>query len=204
MGVNAEEERAGNTGGDKNVNAESTRYAKEKKGGIRFVTTAETEPCRRAGPLMDVPPVWTRQARLENTPVICCSENSFVKWLPVCVPGRRGPARRCWALRWPRSAKSESNQQTPSSESGGKTAALGKTLVPIIHLKHPRVQELLNSSQLGLNHAGVWERHEERAATYPTRAAWVCSERRGSCDCSVITLSDPETWEHKSEHKSRI
>lgn len=34
---------------------------KKKAGGISFVTTPETEPCLSARPLIDVPPILTRQ-----------------------------------------------------------------------------------------------------------------------------------------------
>lgn len=61
LGVHAEEARAGNTREDENVSEENMRYAEGKKGGISFVTTAETGPCRSARPLIDVPPIFTRQ-----------------------------------------------------------------------------------------------------------------------------------------------
>lgn len=44
---------------------------------------------------------------MKPAPPVKHAANNFVRSLPVCVPGsgRRGPARRCWTLRWPWRAK---------------------------------------------------------------------------------------------------
>lgn len=60
-----ESEEHSRTRADENVNGENTRYAKKikrgKGGGISFVTP-ETERCQRARPLINAPPISTRQA----------------------------------------------------------------------------------------------------------------------------------------------
>lgn len=151
-------------------------YAKKKKtkkgkvDGISFVTQ-ETERCQRARPLIDAPPISTRQASFffpsrvkpaEPVKAAC----DLLLWKQLCqIPvslhpekRRRVPPQRSWTLRRPRSTERNHKTQIKNlfmkmDEKWQKCIFLIQTFM-LLHSQKLQ-KTTLNIGQLSSNLAGV-------------------------------------------------